>query len=159
MNANCFWKLFYRGSAFNSIYSQLKSLKLYTSIVYDMLHNLKKSESVNCIELWDIKRCINGGSVLNFIDFGSFSVHLQTGITQCKMYAWVSFWCHRKANGLFSYLLKYQIPRINRWFTNDTSVKRIHLKITLKQRVLDEWEHFKALLKTWRYFFDMSGYT
>ena len=123
------WKLFYRGNASNSIYSQLIlwifesrliSLKLDTSIVYDMLHMLWKFESNNYIESWDIKRCINGGTFLNFINFGSFSVHLQTGITQCKMYAWVLFRCHRKANGLVSYFLKYQPPMINSWFINDT---------------------------------------
>ena len=114
------WKLFYHGSAFNSIYSQLKSMKLYTSIVYDILHMLWKFEGKYYNESWDIKRCINGDTLSNFINFGSFSVHLQTDITQYKMYVQVSFWCHRKAHGLVSYFMKYQQPRIKSWFTNDT---------------------------------------
>ena len=114
------WKLFYRGNACYSINSQLLSLKLYTRIVYDILHMLWKFKSKYYNESWDIERCINGGISSNFINFGSFSVHLQTGITKCKMYVRVSYRCHRKAHGLISYFFKYQLPRINSWFTNDT---------------------------------------
>ena len=125
------WKLFYRGNACKSLYSQmilwifesqLISLKLDTSIVYDMLHMLWKFESNNYIESWDIKGCINGGTFENFINFGSFSVHLQTGITQCNMYVRVSYWCHRKAHGLVSYFFKYKLPRINSRIIIDTLV-------------------------------------
>ena len=104
----------------DSINSQLLSMKLYTSIVYGILHMLWKFKGKYYNESWDIKRCINGGTLSNFVNFGSFSIHLQTGISQCKMYVRVSFWCHRKAHGLVSYFMKYQQPRIKSWFTNDT---------------------------------------
>ena len=94
------WKPFYRGNACYSINSQLLSLKLYTRIVYDILHMLWKFKSKYYNESWDIKRCINGGTLSNFIHFGSFSVHLQMGIAQCKRNAGVSFWCHHEAHVL-----------------------------------------------------------
>ena len=101
------WKPFYRGNACNSVNSQLLSMKLYTSIIYGILHMLWKFKGKYNNESWNNKRCINGGTLSNFVNFGSFSVHLQTGIFQCKMYVRVSFWCHRKAHGLVSYFLEY----------------------------------------------------
>ena len=47
---NCLWKLFLRGSAFNSIYTQLNSLKIYTSIVYDM--SQKISQDLDRLDLF-----------------------------------------------------------------------------------------------------------
>ena len=70
------WKPFYRGNACNSINSQLLSLKLYIRIVYGILHMLWKFKGKYYNESWDIKRSINGDTLSNFINFGSFSVHL-----------------------------------------------------------------------------------
>ena len=80
---------------------------------------LRKSKSNNHIKSGDIKACSNGGNFAKFINFGTFSVDLQMGITQCKRNARVLFWCHHKAHGLASYFLKYQPNVIKFLFTND----------------------------------------
>merc|ERR1712226_1140923 len=60
---------------------------------------LRKSKSNNHTKSGDMKRCSNGGNVPNSINFGTFFLHLKTGITQCKRNARVPLRCHHKANG------------------------------------------------------------
>ena len=113
------------------------------------------------------QKSTNGGSFSNFIDFGSFSVHLQTGITKCKMYTWVSFWCHRKANSLVSYFLKYKLRRINslvifRRFWKMTRFLKSFIKQKvfipslwyLKYEILSNWRLTYSKIKNfhWKYF-------
>ena len=85
-----------------------------------MSYMLQKSKSYKHIKSGDINRCSNGGNFSNSINFDTFSVHLQMGITQCKRNARVLFWCHHKAHGLLTYFVKYQLNMIKSLFKNNT---------------------------------------